>query len=229
MQSSSSCMRSVYRLEILKTKAVKSRRPQGPLRMRALRLNFGQKHSRASSSEKLVSKKIEDSLRRLREAVESGMFPHFLLIFQWALIVIIIVLNMNFSIVVTGALANEGLKVIMLLHLWLLLSPGVLSPMFYRIRKVGMVERCIVSLSIITFLFSIANIFFHFVNDFVVLMKSAEVIAWSLYNIMFSLSVYKVSTGILLPVLEKPAEIQKETFRNGRKLWIQDEKCEDHR
>ena len=72
----------------------------------------------------------------------------------------------------------------------------------------------------ITILFSIVNVSLHFVNDFVLLMKATEVIAWSLYNSMFSVSVYKISTVFLLPVLTR-YKIEKETLHNDNKSWAQ--------
>lgn len=156
---------------------------------------------------------------QLRKAVENKMFPHFLATFQWTLLVISLAFNLNFSVTVTGAVANGGLKVIMLFHLWMLFSPVVLCLTFYRIRKEGMVERCIIGLSMITILFSIVNTSLHFVNDLALLMKATEVIAWSLYNSMFSVSMYKISIGFLLPVLRRFAEVEEEKLRNDKKLW----------
>ncbi|UCF58462.1 MAG: hypothetical protein JSV15_05140, partial [Candidatus Bathyarchaeota archaeon] len=119
---------------------------------------------------------------------------------------------------VTGAVANGGLKIIMLFHIWMLFSAAVLGLIFYRIRKEGVAERCIVVLSMITILFSIVNVSLHFVDDFVLLMKTTEVVAWSLYNSMFSVSIYKISIVFVLPVLrgfvrtrekETPSDVEK--------------------
>lgn len=157
---------------------------------------------------------------KARKAVENKMFPHFLATFQWASLVVSLAFNLNFSVAVTGAIANGGLKVIMLFHIWMLLFAAVLCLIFYRIRKEGIVEKSIISISMITVLFSTVNIFLHFVNDFVLLMKATEVIAWSLYNIMFSVSVYKISTVFLLPALMK-LKIERETLHNDKKPWAQ--------
>lgn len=157
---------------------------------------------------------------QLRKAVENKMFPHFLATFQWASLVVSLAFNLNILVAVTGAIANGGLKVIMLFHIWMLLFAAVLCLIFYRIRKEGIAERSIISISIITVLFSTVNIFLHFVNDFVLLMKATEVIAWSLYNIMFSVSVYKISTVFLLPVLMR-LKIERETLHNDKKSWAQ--------
>jgi hypothetical protein len=165
---------------------------------------------------------------QLRKAVENEMFPHFLVAFQWILLVISLAFNLNPSVTVTDAVANGGLKVIMLFHLWMLFFPFVLCLMFYRIREKGIAERCIIGLSLITVSFSIVNICLHFVNDFVLLMKATEVVAWSLYNGMFSVSIYKILVVSLSPVLRKLVEIQKETLHNNKKLWTQGQKCEGH-
>lgn len=161
---------------------------------------------------------------QLRKAVENEMFPHFLVTFQWTLLVISLAFNLNFSVTVTGAVANGGLKVIMLFHLWMLFFPVVSCLIFYRIRKKGIAERCIIDLSMIAILFSIVNVCLHFVNDFVLLMKVTEVVAWSLYNSMFSVSIYKILVVFLLPVLMRFVEIEKETLHNDKKLWAQGQK-----
>lgn len=156
---------------------------------------------------------------QLRKAVENEMFPHFLAIFQWIPLVISLAFNLNFSVTVTGAVANGGLKVIMLFHLWMLFSPVVLCLIFYRIRKKGIAERYIIGLSVITILFSIVNVSLHFVNNLIFLMKATEVIAWSLYNSMFSVSIYRISIVFLLPVLKRSVQIKKETLRNDEETW----------
>lgn len=158
---------------------------------------------------------------QLRRAVENKMFPHFLATFQWASLVVSLAFNLNISVAVTGAITNGGLKVIMFFHIWMLFFAAVLCLIFYRVRKEGIAERCIIGISMITILFSIVNISLHFVNDFVLLMKATEVIAWSLYNSMFSVSVYKISTVFLLPVLIRHKKIEKETLHNDNKSWAQ--------
>jgi len=125
---------------------------------------------------------------------------------------------MNFAVSVTGAVANGGLKVIMLFHIWMLFFPVVLCPMFYRIRKEGIAERCIIGLSMVTLLFSMVNISLHFVDNLVLLMKATEVVAWSLYNSMFAISIYKISIGFLSPVISRFVKFEKETLRNSKKL-----------
>lgn len=157
---------------------------------------------------------------QLRRVIENKMLPHFLVTFQWALLVISLASNLNFSVVVTGAVANGGLKVIMLFHLCLLFFPVVLCPIFYRIRKGGIAERYIIGLSMISILFSTVNVSLHFVNNLAFLMKITEVVAWSLYNAMFSVSMYKISIVFLLPSLKRLAEIEKDRFQDDKKLWV---------
>jgi hypothetical protein len=65
---------------------------------------------------------------------------------------------------------------------------------------------------------SIANISLHYVNDLVLLMKATEVIAWGLYNCMFSISMYQISIVFLFPNLRRLAGNEKEAHRNDKKL-----------
>lgn len=163
---------------------------------------------------------------QLRKVIENRMFPHVLTTFQWSLLVICLAFNLNFSVTVTGSVANGGLKVIMLFHLWMLFFPAVLCVIFYRGRREGITERCIIGLLMATILFSMLNISLHFVNDFVLLMKGTEVVAWCLYNSIFSLALYKISDVILLPVVRKIVIVKKETLRGDKELWAQSQNCE---
>lgn len=156
---------------------------------------------------------------QIRKAVENRMFPHILSAFQWILIVICLAFSLNFSVAVTGAVANDGLKVITLFHLWMLFFPAVLCLLFYRIRKEGRTERYVIAVSMITTLLSIANVSLHLVNGFALLMKTIEVIAWSLYNCTFSISMYKISIMLLLPTIRGFAGIDKEALPDSKKLW----------
>lgn len=155
---------------------------------------------------------------QLRKALMNKMLPHLLATFQWIFLVASLAFNMNFSVTVTGAVANGGLKVITLFHLWMLFFPIVLCLIFYGIRKEGIAERSIIGLSIITVLFSIVNISLHFANDLALLMKVTEVIAWSLYNSIFPVSMYKISIVFLLPASRRSVKIEKETLRNDKRL-----------
>lgn len=156
---------------------------------------------------------------QLSKAVKRKIVPHFLAIFQWAFLITSLAFNINFAVLVTGSTASGGMKVIMLFNLLMFLLPAVSCLMFFTVRKEGIAERCIIGLSVMTILFSVANISLHFVNGFVLLMKATEVIAWGLYNITFSVSVYKISAVFLLPVLSRIEKIGKETRHNDKKLW----------
>jgi hypothetical protein len=157
---------------------------------------------------------------QLRRAVESKMLPHLLAVFQWIFLVISLAFNLNYSVAVTGAVANTGLKVIMLFHVWMLCFPVVLCLLFYRVRKEGIVDKCTFDLSIMTFLFSLVNVFLYLVNDLALLMKATEVVAWSLYNCIFSVSLYKISIVFLLPILRRAVRTQKEKLQDDKKLTV---------
>jgi O-antigen ligase len=156
---------------------------------------------------------------QILKAVENRMFPHILSAFQWILIVMCLAFSLNFSVAVTGAVANDGLKVIMFFHVWMLFLPAVICLLFYRIRKEGKIEKYVIAVSMITALFSIANVSLHLVNGFALLMKTIEVIAWGLYNCMFSISMYKISIVFLLPTIRRFAGIDKETLPDRKKIW----------
>lgn len=161
---------------------------------------------------------MKNSLPKFGEAVKNKMFPHFLVVFQWTWLVMSITFNMNFSVAVTGAVANGGFKVVMFFHLWMLLVPVVLCLMFYRIRTEGIAERGIIGLSLMTLLFSMINVSLHFVDNLVLLMKATEVAAWSLYNGVFALSIYKISTEYLLLKTSRAAKSEREAPHNHKKL-----------
>lgn len=219
MQSFSSRTRLRYTLKKPEAKIRRYRRRHDLAELSIFSIH-DQKSSQSKPSKALIFDKVEDSLRRLHEVIKGRVFLHCAVMFQWTLLVMIITLNLNFSVAVTGAVANDGLKTVLVFHLWMLFVPGVLSIMFYRIRKSGMPEKCIVFLSIANLLLSIVNIYLHFVDDSLSLMKSTEVIAWTLYNGIFSVSVYTVSTRILLPALGRAGEIENETAREDKKSWI---------
>ncbi len=201
------------------TKAHTCRKPRNLPELSIFPL-LDRKSSQPRPSKALTFNKVEDPLRRLHKVIKGEVFPHFAVMFQWALLVMIITLNLNFSIAVTGAVVNDGLKIVLVHHLWMLFAPSVLSIMFYRIRKVGMSEKGIVFLAIAILLLSTVNIYLHFVDESASLMKFTEVIAWALYNGMFSVSVYTVSTKVLLPALGRAREIENETAREDKKPWV---------
>jgi hypothetical protein len=157
---------------------------------------------------------------QLRKAVKNKMFPHLLAAFQWIFLVTSLAFNLNYSVAVTGAVANNGLKAIMLFHVWMLFFPVVLCLLFYRIRDDGIADKCAFGLSIITILFSLVNVFLYFVNELVILMKAAEVVAWSLYNCVFSVSMYKISIVFLLPIIRRAVRTQKEKLQDDKKLRV---------
>lgn len=153
-----------------------------------------------------------------RKALGNKMLPHLLAAFQWILLIMILALKMNFSIVVTGAVANGGLKVIMLFPFWLLSFSIALCLILYKMRKDGIAERCALGLSLITILFSSMDIFLHFVNDLILFMKVTEVAAWVFYNSAISVSIYKIFVSLLLPTLRRFTEIENEAIRNDKRL-----------
>jgi hypothetical protein len=156
---------------------------------------------------------------QLRNIFRSNKLPHILATFQWAILILSLAFNVHFTVSVTGAVANGGLKVIMLFSVWMLFFSGILCALFYRIRKEGAEEKSIITLSILTALFSGANISLHFANDLILIMKATEVIAWALYNGTFFVSLYKISSAFLLPALRKDEEMKQREPRNERKLW----------
>jgi len=157
---------------------------------------------------------------QLRKAVENKMFPHLLAAFQWIFLVISLAFNLNYSVAITGAVANSGLKAIMLFHVLMLLFPAVLCLLFYRIRKEEIADKYAFSLSTITISFSLANVILYFVNDLALVMKATEVVAWSLYNFIFSVSMYKISIVFLFPTMRRVVRTQKDKLQDYRKLKI---------
>jgi len=155
---------------------------------------------------------------RLRKVVESKSFPHFLALLLWTLPTISLVFNLNLSVAITGAVANSGLKVIMLFHLLMLFLPVACCLVFCTVINEGIAERCILSLLVLTILFSIVNISLHFTNGQALPMKATEVISWSLYNIASSLSLYKVSVLYVSCSLKRDARIEKEIPHNNPEL-----------
>jgi len=119
---------------------------------------------------------------------------------------------------VTGAVANGGLKVIMLFSVWMLFFSSILCSLFYRIRKEGVAEKSIVALSILTILFSGANISLHFANDLILIMKATEVIAWTFYNGIFFVSMYKISRDFLFSALRRDGETKQGEHQNQREV-----------
>lgn len=150
--------------------------------------------------------------------LRSSKLPHILATFQWAILILTLAFNLHFTVFVTGAVADGGLKVIMLFSVWMLFFSSILCGLFYRIRKEGFEEKSIFTLSILTALFSAVNISFYFVDGLILMMKATEVIAWALYNGTFFVSMYKISSAFLLPALRKDEEMKQGEPQNERKL-----------
>ena len=129
---------------------------------------------------------------RLSTTVESSMFPHLLVIIQWLLLLTGIMSFLNFPLIIPGSTANGELKVIMASHLWVLLFSTVLCYLFYRHWHRGLADKWIVGISMMTALFSIANFALHFINNFLLLMWTMEIIAWTFYLMVFTTSLYKI-------------------------------------
>jgi len=122
---------------------------------------------------------------------------------------------------VTGTVADGGLKVITLFSVWMLFFSSILCALFYRIRKEGVEEKSIFTLSILTALFSGLNISLYFVDDLILMMQATEVVAWALYNGVFFVSMYKISIAFLLPALRKGEGMKQGEPQNERKLRAQ--------
>jgi hypothetical protein len=158
---------------------------------------------------------------QLRKAVGNRMFPHTLGVLQWAVLILTLAFNPNISVVVTGAIADGGLKVLMLFHIWMFFFSSLLGLIFYRIGIDGTAERFIFRLSMATVMLSVVNIILHFINDFALLMKITELATWSSFNIMLSVSVYKIIIVFLLPTLTKSSKIEGETLPSSQQAWVQ--------
>ena len=157
---------------------------------------------------------------QLRNILKSNKLPHILATFQWAILILTLAFNLHFAVFVTGAVADDGLKVIMLFRVWMLFFSITLSGLFYRIRKEGVEEKSIFILSILTALFSAVNISLYFVDGLILIMKATEIIAWALYNGTFFVSMYKISGIFLLPTLRKDKEMKQGEPQNERKLQV---------
>lgn len=134
------------------------------------------------------------------KALENKTFPHIVMFFQWCSLVLLVAFNLNFAVLVTGAVAQGGFKVIMVYNILVPFFSILLFPIFYRIRKAGAAAKFIAILSVVASVIGFSGICLNFVDDFVFLMKSTEFAAWSLYNIMFSLSMYEVLATLLMSI-----------------------------
>jgi hypothetical protein len=157
---------------------------------------------------------------QLRNTLKISTLSHILAAFQWVILVLSLAVDLNLAVFVTGAVANGGLKVIMLFNVWVLLFSSILFSLFFRIRKEGIVEKINASLSFLTILFSAANISLHFANDLILMMKATEVIAWTFYNSVFFVSVYKISNVLLFPALREDTEMKQEKHQDKKTMGI---------
>ncbi len=160
---------------------------------------------------------------KFRKAFSNKIVSYFLVAFQWFLIVLTLAFNVRFSVAVPGGLSNGGLKVIMDFPVFLFFSSLISCLLFLRLRKEGIIERCIALLLVATAFFSIVNISLHFVNDFVLMMQVTEVAAWSSYNIMFALIAYGIFYAYVVPMWRGSAsEVPK--GRSDIEVRTQDQK-----
>jgi len=114
-------------------------------------------------------------------------------VLQWVLLIAVIIFDLNFPIIVTGASVQGAFKVIMLFHVLVPIFSVILLIVFYRSRNEGIVAKCALVLSGLTFFFSSVSIFLHLVNDFVLFVMIGEIVSWSLFNTTFSVSVYQIT------------------------------------
>jgi len=134
---------------------------------------------------------------RLFALMNSWLFPHFFVIFQWVLLLAGIMSFSNFPIIIPGSRANGELKVVMTSHLWVLLFSIMLCFLFYKHRHRGLTDKWILCMSIMTALFSVANFALHFLNNFLLLMWITEIIAWAFYLTIFATSLYRISVTLI--------------------------------
>jgi len=125
------------------------------------------------------------------------------MLFQWVFLTTLIGSNSNFSVFVTGAVTQGGFKVIMIHHLAVPFLSILLALIFYKSRKEGTAEKCIACLSVITSAIGLSSIYLYFVDEFVLLMKGTELVAWCLYNVMFSISMYTILTALLMSIEQR--------------------------
>jgi hypothetical protein len=147
--------------------------------------------------------KVVEPLPEITKTEKNKMFPHFLTVALWIFLVVSIALNLNFAVVVTQATGNGGFKVITFFQLTLSLFSVLLCLSFYSAQNEGKAEKWIFRLALLTLLVSSASISLHFAEGLTFLMETLEVIAWILYNGMFSLSILKIAVAFLLPFFER--------------------------
>jgi len=157
-------------------------------------------------------------IMQLRKMLKNPLLLYLFVTLQWMLLIISLAVNAHVAVAVTGATADGGIKVIMLFQMWMLLFPIILCFASYRVKK-GIVERVLLALSTMATLFSFVNISLHFVNDLLLLMKATEVAAWTLYNTLFAVSLYKISSLLLPSLLKRPMDVEKASDHNDKKTF----------
>lgn len=152
---------------------------------------------------KAIQFPIEDQnvTQKLATVFGSWMFPHFFVVFQWALLLAGILSFLNFTIIAPGSKADGSLKIVMLSHLWVVLFSILLTLLFYTNRHRGIAEKSIFGISILTAFSSAFNLGLYFVDNFLLLMQITEVVTWTLYLVIFGISVYRILVTLLSPLL----------------------------
>lgn len=147
--------------------------------------------------------------QRLFAVMGNWMFPHFLVVLQWAFLLFGVMSFFNFPIIIPGSRANGELKVVMTSHLWVLLFSIILCFLFYKHRRRGVAEKGIFGISMVAALFSVAHFILRFINGFLLLMWTTEIIAWAFYLLMFATSMYSILVAFLASVLRSVLKIER--------------------
>lgn len=136
---------------------------------------------------------------RFRGVSEHKMFPNFLAMLQYTLLLVLMVFNLDFPITVTGATVQSGFKVIMFSHILIFVFSIVTLVSFYAKRNKRTAEKGILVLSALTGSVSFANILLRMVNGLFILMVVAQILSWTLFSVTFSVNVYKALGEALNP------------------------------
>jgi len=149
---------------------------------------------------------VVEPLPEITKTAKNKMFPHFLTVALWVFLGVSIAFNLNFAVAVTQATGNGGFKVITFFQLTLFLFSVLLCLFFYSMRNKGKAEKWIFRLALQTLLVSSASLSLQFVEGLTFLIEALEVMAWILYNGMFSLSMLKIAVTFLLPIFERHSQ-----------------------
>lgn len=136
---------------------------------------------------------------RFRGVSEHKIFPHFLAMLQWTLLLVLMVFNLDFPVIATGATVQGGFKVIVFSHVLISIFSIIILVSFYVKRNKGTAEKCILVLSALTSVVSFTNILLRLVTGLFVLMTSVQILSWSLVSVTFSGSVYAILGDVLNP------------------------------